>query len=88
MSTIATVAIPEPAGIYVRHSPSALNMFAAEPAMFVLERILGLKSSRSASRRTAASPSRPASPMGCCIRKPRTRNAFAKPTPAMTVLRR
>ena len=43
MSAIATVAVPEPAGIYVRHSPSALNMFAAEPAMFVLERILGLK---------------------------------------------
>jgi hypothetical protein len=28
---------------YVRHSPSALNLFAAEPAMFVLERILGEK---------------------------------------------
>jgi len=28
---------------YVRHSPSALNLFAAEPAMFVLERIKGLK---------------------------------------------
>ena len=28
---------------YVRHSPSALNMFAASPAMFVLERVLGLK---------------------------------------------
>lgn len=28
---------------YVRHSPSALNLFAAEPAMFVLERILGIR---------------------------------------------
>jgi hypothetical protein len=28
---------------YVRHSPSSLNIFAAEPAMFVLERILGEK---------------------------------------------
>jgi hypothetical protein len=28
---------------YVRHSPSALNLFAAEPAMFVLERVLGRK---------------------------------------------
>ena len=28
---------------YVRHSPSSLNLFAAEPSMFVLERILGLK---------------------------------------------
>jgi hypothetical protein len=28
---------------YVRHSPSALNLFAAEPAMFVLERVLGEK---------------------------------------------
>lgn len=28
---------------YVRHSPSALNLFAASPSMFVLERILGLK---------------------------------------------
>lgn len=28
---------------YVRHSPSALNLFAAEPAMFVLERVLGQK---------------------------------------------
>jgi len=27
---------------YVRHSPSALNLFAAEPAMFVLERIKGI----------------------------------------------
>ena len=29
--------IPDPVGIYVRHSPSVLNMFAAEPAMFVLD---------------------------------------------------
>jgi hypothetical protein len=28
---------------YIRHSPSALNTFCAEPAMFVLERILGIK---------------------------------------------
>jgi hypothetical protein len=28
---------------YTRHSPSALNLFAAEPAMFVLERVLGRK---------------------------------------------
>jgi len=28
---------------YVRHSPSSLNLFAAEPAMFVLERVLGIK---------------------------------------------
>ena len=28
---------------YERHSPSALNLFAAEPAMFVLERLLGIK---------------------------------------------
>lgn len=28
---------------YVRHSPSSLNLFAAEPAMFVAERILGRK---------------------------------------------
>jgi hypothetical protein len=28
---------------YVRHSPSALNLFAASSAMFVLERVLGLK---------------------------------------------
>ena len=28
--------------IYPRHSPSSLNLFAAEPAMFVLERILGV----------------------------------------------
>ena len=28
---------------YERHSPSALNLFAASPSMFVLERILGLK---------------------------------------------
>jgi hypothetical protein len=28
---------------YVRHSPSALNLFAASPAMFVAERILGMK---------------------------------------------
>jgi hypothetical protein len=28
---------------YVRHSPSALNLFAASPAMFVLERVLGHK---------------------------------------------
>jgi hypothetical protein len=27
---------------YVRHSPSALSLFAASPAMFTLERILGL----------------------------------------------
>src|SRR5207344_1395636 len=29
--------------IYPRHSPSALNLFAACPSMFVLERILGIK---------------------------------------------
>jgi hypothetical protein len=28
--------------IYPRHSPSSLNLFAAEPAMFVLERIIGV----------------------------------------------
>jgi hypothetical protein len=28
---------------YVRHSPSALNLFAASPSMFVLERVIGLK---------------------------------------------
>lgn len=28
---------------YVRHSPSALNLYAAAPAMFVAERILGYK---------------------------------------------
>ena len=28
---------------YDHHSPSGLNLFAAEPAMFVLERVLGLK---------------------------------------------
>jgi len=28
---------------YERHSPSSLNLFAASPSMFVLERILGLK---------------------------------------------
>lgn len=28
---------------YERHSPSALNLFAASPSMFVLERILGMK---------------------------------------------
>lgn len=28
---------------YERHSPSALNLFAASPAMFVLERVLGRK---------------------------------------------
>jgi hypothetical protein len=28
---------------YVRHSPSSLNLFAAEPALFVLEKILGVK---------------------------------------------
>ena len=28
---------------YVHHSPSGLNMFAASPAMFVLERVLGFK---------------------------------------------
>lgn len=28
---------------YVRHSPSSLNLFAAEPAMWVLERVLGRK---------------------------------------------
>ena len=27
---------------YKRHSPSALNLFAASPAMFVLERVLGI----------------------------------------------
>jgi hypothetical protein len=31
------------ADIYPRHSPSSLNLFAAEPAMFVLERVLGFK---------------------------------------------
>jgi hypothetical protein len=29
--------------LYERHSPSALNLFAASPSMFVLERIIGLK---------------------------------------------
>jgi hypothetical protein len=29
--------------LYVRHSPSSLNLFAAEPAMFVLERVIGIK---------------------------------------------
>lgn len=28
---------------YIRHSPSSLNLFAASPAMFVLERVLGVK---------------------------------------------
>jgi len=28
---------------YTRHSPSGLNLFAASPAMFVLERVLGIK---------------------------------------------
>jgi hypothetical protein len=28
---------------YTRHSPSSLNLFAASPSMFVLERVLGLK---------------------------------------------
>ena len=28
---------------YVRHSPSSLNLFVASPAMFVLERVKGLK---------------------------------------------
>jgi hypothetical protein len=28
---------------YTRHSPSALNLFAADTAMFVLERVLGMK---------------------------------------------
>jgi hypothetical protein len=28
---------------YTRHSPSALNLFCAQPAMFVLERVLGLR---------------------------------------------
>ena len=28
---------------YHHHSPSSLNQFAASPALFVLERILGLK---------------------------------------------
>ena len=28
---------------YVRHSPSALNLFAASPSMFVLEKVLGLR---------------------------------------------
>jgi hypothetical protein len=28
---------------YIRHSPSALNLFCASPAMFVLERVLGLR---------------------------------------------
>jgi hypothetical protein len=28
---------------YIQHSPSALNLFAAQPSMFVLEKILGLK---------------------------------------------
>jgi hypothetical protein len=27
---------------YIRHSPSSLNLFAAAPAMFVLERIMGI----------------------------------------------
>lgn len=29
--------------MYTRHSPTALNMFASSPAMFVLERVLGQK---------------------------------------------
>lgn len=28
---------------YTRHSPSALNLFAAQPALFVLEKIMGFK---------------------------------------------
>ena len=28
---------------YLHHSPSSLNQFAASPALFVLERVLGLK---------------------------------------------
>lgn len=28
---------------YQRHSPSSLNLFAASPAMFVMERVLGIK---------------------------------------------
>lgn len=28
---------------YQRHSPSSLNLFAASPAMFVLERVMGIK---------------------------------------------
>lgn len=28
---------------YVRHSPSSLNLFAAQPSMFVLERVLGIR---------------------------------------------
>jgi hypothetical protein len=30
-------------GAYERHSPSSLNLFAASPSMFVLERVLGRK---------------------------------------------
>ena len=29
--------------LIVRHSPSSLNLFAASPAMWVLEKILGIK---------------------------------------------
>lgn len=28
---------------YERHSPSSLNLFAAQPSMFVLERVLGIR---------------------------------------------
>ena len=28
---------------YLHHSPTSLNQFAASPALFVLERVLGLK---------------------------------------------
>ena len=28
---------------YERHSPSSLNLFAASPAMFVMERVLGIR---------------------------------------------
>lgn len=28
---------------YVRHSPSSLNLYASQPAMFVLERVLGIR---------------------------------------------
>lgn len=34
---------PEAKFGYARHSPSALNLFAASPSMFVLERVLGKK---------------------------------------------
>ena len=45
MSTNLFGFAPEPEAKfgYARHSPSALNLFAASPAMFVLERVLGKK---------------------------------------------